>query len=116
MGGNTTTLGAGEEKRAIAGVTAEEAEKLSAGITAKGTITELNEAIDHGRMTYTKLIDILGFYLKKSIDEKMMFKPEGVPNFSLKKMGLKKLYKALEKMEKKAEKTARRNGERHDCP
>lgn len=100
MGGNTTDLGGGKEKTTAKGFTVEKF-KEQARITARDITRELEEAIDHGRMTYFTLTDILCFYLEKSMNEMMIFKPEDVQNFSLKDVGLKEIYRALVKREKR---------------
>ncbi len=113
MGGETSTLGGGKKHQQL---TLHEVRK-QAKRTAKDTIRQLQESIDHDFMSYPELIRILRFYLKKSIDEaEFIFRPENMPASSLRKVGLKKLYRVLEKMEKKDQKEARRNGVRHDCP
>ncbi|MDP3052512.1 MAG: hypothetical protein Q8N22_00985 [bacterium] len=74
--------------------------------TAQKAIKRLQESIDHGFMTYPELIEVLKSHLKKSIDEMIIFRPDNLP-FSLKKIGLNKIYKALIEKEKREEK--RRN-------
>ncbi|MFA5084287.1 MAG: hypothetical protein WC475_02810 [Candidatus Paceibacterota bacterium] len=80
-------------------MTPEEINK-QAEYTARKAIDRLKESIDHGVMTYPELIETLSFYLEKSIDEMTIFRPDNLP-FSLKKVGLHKIYKALIEKEKK---------------
>lgn len=88
-----------EEKTTTKGLTIAKI-KEQAEITAKDAIRELQESLDHGFMTYPELIRILKFYLQKSIVEMRIFRPDNLP-FSLKKVGLNKIYRALVKLEKK---------------
>lgn len=95
-----STLVNEKEKVSTKGITVEKF-KEQARITARDTIRDLEEAIDHGRMTYFTFADILCYRLLKSMDEMMVFKPEDVQNFSLKDVGLNKIYQALKKRAKK---------------
>ena len=97
-----STLGNEKEKTATKGLgfTVEKF-KEQARITARDIIRDLEEAIDHGRMTYFTLTDTLCYYLEKSTNEMMIFKPEDVQNFSLKDVGLKEVHRALVKRAKK---------------
>jgi len=100
MGGTTTETG---EKTIIKGLTLEEVRKQSE-ITAKDAIRQLQESIDHGFMTYPELIGILKFHLKKSMDEMRIFKPDNL-TLSLKNVDLHGIYKSLDKLEKREEKS-----------
>lgn len=74
--------------------------RKQAGITAKDIIRQLQEAIDHEDISYPRLIEILRYYLRKSMNELIIFRPDNLP-FSLKALGLQKLYKVLEELDKK---------------
>jgi hypothetical protein len=104
MGGETMTLGA--NKVTAKGLSIEEVRK-QAGITAKDIIRQLQEAIDHEEISYPRLIEILRYYLRKSMNELIIFRPDNLP-FSLKALGLQKLYKVLEELDKKEEKEYRK--------
>jgi hypothetical protein len=98
------TLGA--NKVTAKGLSIEEVRK-QAGITAKDIIRQLQEAIDHEEISYPRLIEILRYYLRKSMNELIIFRPDNLP-FSLKALGLQKLYKVLEELDKKEEKEYRK--------
>lgn len=76
--------------------------KKQAEITAKDIVRQIEEAIDHGRLTYFELNRILREYLEKVIDETLAFCPEGF-SYSLREIGCKKLYRVLVEMRKKEE-------------
>lgn len=75
-----------------------------AEITAKDIIEDLKGSIECGYMTYPELIGILRYRLKQAINEMRHYRPENMPTLSLEKIGLKKLYDALEELERKEQK------------
>lgn len=68
--------------------------RKQAGITAKDIIRQLQEAIDHENISYPEIISILRYYLRKSMNELIIFKPENLP-FSLKALYKRKLYNCI---------------------
>jgi hypothetical protein len=82
------------------GMTVKDVRK-QAEITAKDIIRQLKDSVEHGFMTYPELIRILRYSLKKVIDEMCLFRPGNTPPLTLKEIGLRNLYQALEEIEKK---------------
>lgn len=75
-----------------------------AEITARDIIEDLKGSIGCGYMTYPELVGILRYRLKQAIDEMRHYRSENMYTPSLKETGLKKLYDALEELERKEQK------------
>ena len=108
-----------EEKKKL---TIEEAIKLYrkfAEDLTKLIITRLEELIEHEETTHIALIATLRYSLKQVMGEMIAFRPESLPRISLEEIGLSKLYKVLEEIEKEESKKLKeykKKREREETP
>ena len=94
-----------EEKKELTVREAMELYREFAEDSTKSIIKKLEESIEHKEtISHIGLIAILRYSLKQAMGEMIAYRPENLPEVSLKRTGLSKLYKALEEIEKEESK------------